>query len=93
MVDRIAHQMDQWVPQDLVDRLVHRHVIAVDEQSDLLALLRGEIACDPSQTIGHRGHRLQACLHHRVLQFPSGRGELVEGVGQCAVIGDEVANA
>ncbi len=78
MVDRIAHDMDQRIAQQLDHLAVQLDVGAVDRQRHLLAQRRRRIAHQPGQRGKQRIDRLHPRPRDRVAQFGDGHRQAVD---------------
>jgi len=84
MIDRVSHQMDQWIAKLLDHGLVEFGLFTRKHQIDVLAKLARHVACDAGIFLEQSTDGLHARLHDRVLQIADEQVEVADGLVECA---------
>ena len=84
MVNRIPHQVYQWIAQFVDHSLVQLRFFTADQQRDFLATLLGQVAHNALEAMKKRADRHHPRVQHSPLKAVRDAGKLVDGFGDLA---------
>ena len=87
VIDGVAHEVGQWIPEGLEDRPVELDLLAFDDESASLAELRSQVAHHARQLLEDVADRLQPRLHDRLLHLAHDLAQVGGGLMQSRLVG------